>query len=118
MLSRARPHFPCPADLVCSADGARFRKAITLILSRLDDDPSVNMFKSAVKKTDAPAYPDAVKRPMWLAQVTSRVKKGITRDHIELMRDVALLCANAIQFNGREDNVGEEAVELWGKFEG
>ncbi|ORY74072.1 hypothetical protein BCR35DRAFT_353961 [Leucosporidium creatinivorum] len=103
---------------VLAADGARFRKAITLILSRLDDDPSVNMFKSAVKKTDAPAYPDAVKRPMWLAQVTSRVKKGITRDHIELMRDVALLCANAIQFNGREDNVGQEAVELWGKFEG
>lgn len=76
------------------------------------------MFKTAVKRSDAPAYQDAVKRPMWLAQVTSRVRKGVTRDATELMRDVALVCANAVQFNGREDNVGQEAAELWSKFEG
>lgn len=75
------------------------------------------MFKQAVKKSDAPAYPDAVKRPMWLAQVTSRVKKGITTNEVELMRDMALLCANAIQFNGKDDTVGKEAAELWTKFE-
>ncbi|KAK4050299.1 hypothetical protein OIV83_003620 [Microbotryomycetes sp. JL201] len=100
-----------------AAESARFRKAITLLLSRLDDEPSINMFKQAVKRSDAPAYPDAVKRPMWLQQVVSRVKKGITTNEVELMRDMALLCANAIQFNGKEDSVGKEAAELWSKFE-
>lgn len=55
---------------------------------------------------------------MWLAQITSRVKKGLTRDAEELMRDVALLCADAVQFNGTEDDVGQKARELWGVFEG
>ncbi|KAK4052004.1 hypothetical protein OIO90_004534 [Microbotryomycetes sp. JL221] len=100
-----------------AADSARFRKAITLLLSRLDDEPSINMFKQAVKRSDAPAYPDAVKRPMWLQQVVSRVKKGVTTNEVELMRDMALLCANAVQFNGKEDNVGKQAAELWTKFE-
>ncbi|KAM0786369.1 hypothetical protein ACM66B_001838 [Microbotryomycetes sp. NB124-2] len=100
-----------------AADSARFRKAITLLLSRLDDEPSINMFKQAVKRSDAPAYPEAVKRPMWLQQVVSRVKKGVTTNEVELMRDMALLCANAIQFNGKDDSVGKQAAELWSKFE-
>ena len=54
---------------------------------------------------------------MWLGQVLQRVKKGLTKDHVELMRDVALLCANAVQFNGRDDEVGVKAQELWDRLE-
>lgn len=106
-----------PCEFATIADSARFRKAITLLLSQLDDDPSASMFKTAVRKTDAPSYADAIKRPMWLGQVLQRVKRGLTKDHVELMRDVALLCANAVQFNGRHDEVGQKAQELWEKLE-
>lgn len=67
----------------------------------------------------APMYHTAVRRPTCLKDVLKAIKSGAISNSTELMRDVALLCANAIQFNGDEgeESVGHCAKLLWDRFE-
>jgi hypothetical protein len=87
-----------------------------ILLSTLDNEAVAGDFKDKVKKSEAPAYPKAILHPTCLREIGTRVKKTI-KNPVEIMREVALLCANAVQFNGEESDVGQDAIALWAKFD-
>jgi hypothetical protein len=74
-----------------------------------------------VTKSIAPNYPAAVKRSTCIKDILRRINRGEINDHVDLMRDFAVLCANAVQFNGIDEedeaSVGRQAREMWEAFE-
>lgn len=97
----------------------RRKVAFTRIVEQLQAERYSHFFESRVTKSIAPMYNVAVRRPTCLRDITKAIKSGAISTNTELMRDVALLCANAIQFNGDEgeDSVGYCAKLLWERFE-
>jgi hypothetical protein len=70
-----------------------------------------------VLKSQASNYDEIVKRPMHILEITRRLKSGLITNSKEMMRDVALIFANAVQYNGVETQVGMDAQTVWSKFE-
>ncbi|BGP33826.1 hypothetical protein JCM10296v2_005631 [Rhodotorula toruloides] len=101
------------------AAAQRRKVAFTRIVEQLQAERYSHFFESRVTKSIAPMYNVAVRRPTCLRDITKAIKSGAISTNTELMRDVALLCANAIQFNGDEgeDSVGYCAKLLWERFE-
>ncbi|BGP26228.1 bromodomain-containing protein [Rhodotorula toruloides] len=97
----------------------RRKVAFTRIIEQLQAERYSHFFESRVTKSIAPMYNVAVRRPTCLRDITKAIKSGAISTNTDLMRDVALLCANAIQFNGDEgeDSVGNCAKLLWERFE-
>ncbi|KAM0751224.1 Bromodomain-containing protein [Meredithblackwellia eburnea MCA 4105] len=99
------------------ATALRFKRAILQLLDTLQQEKHAHQFNNPVSKKDAASYYDAVKRPMCITDVIRRVKNGATVTSQEVMRDAAVIFANAVQFNGVNEEVGVNAREIWGKFE-
>lgn len=97
----------------------RRKVAYTRIIEQLQAERYSHYFESRVTRSIAPMYNVAVRRPTCLKDVLKAIKSGAISNSTELMRDVALLCANAIQFNGDEgeESVGHCAKLLWERFE-
>lgn len=97
----------------------RRKVAFTRLIEQLQEEKYSHYFESRVTKSIAPMYNVAVRRPTCLKDVLKAIKSGAISNSTELMRDVALLCANAIQFNGDEgdESVGHYARLLWERFE-
>ncbi|BGP41865.1 hypothetical protein JCM10449v2_005859 [Rhodotorula kratochvilovae] len=89
------------------------------VIEQLQAERYSHFFESRVTKSIAPLYNVAVRRPTCLRDITKAIKSGAIANSTELMRDVALLCANAMQFNGDEgeDSVGHCAKLMWERFE-
>ncbi|GAA6016238.1 hypothetical protein JCM11491_003778 [Sporobolomyces phaffii] len=100
---------------------AERKKNFTRIVDSVRGLPFSNLFESRVTKTQAPNYSAAVKRSTCLKDIAKKIKSGEVSDNVELMREFAVLCANAVQFNGidqdDEVSVGRQARELWEAFE-
>lgn len=107
------------AEKDTKAAAQRRKVAFTRIVEQLQAERYSHFFESRVTKSIAPMYNVAVRRPTCLRDITKAIKSGAISTNTELMRDVALLCANAIQFNGDEgeDSVGYCAKLLWERFE-
>ncbi|GAA5916567.1 hypothetical protein JCM8208_007705 [Rhodotorula glutinis] len=97
----------------------RRKAGFNRIIEQLQAEKYSHYFESRVTKSIAPLYNVAVRRPTCLRDVTKAIKSGAISTSTELMRDVALLCANATQFNGDEgeDSVGHCAKLMWDRFE-
>ncbi|GJN92839.1 hypothetical protein Rhopal_005877-T1 [Rhodotorula paludigena] len=97
----------------------RRKAAYTRIIEQLQTERYSHFFESRVTRTIAPLYGVAVRRSTCLKDVLKAIKSGNISSSTELMRDVALLCANAMQFNGDEgeDSVGHCAKLMWERFE-
>lgn len=97
----------------------RRKAGFTRIIEQLQAERYSHFFESRVTKTIAPLYNVAVRRPTCLRDIVKAIKSGAISTSTELMRDVALLCANAMQFNGDEgeDSVGHCAKLMWDRFE-
>ncbi|GAA6050568.1 hypothetical protein JCM3770_001466 [Rhodotorula araucariae] len=97
----------------------RRKAGFTRIIEQLQAERYSHFFESRVTKSIAPLYNLAVRRPTCLRDINKAIKSGAIATSTELMRDVALLCANAMQFNGDEgeDSVGHCAKLLWERFE-
>lgn len=54
---------------------------------------------------------------MSLSEVKRNVANGTVSSLPELQRDVALVFANAIQFNGPRSELGKQAKQVWDEFE-
>ncbi|BGP56879.1 hypothetical protein JCM8202_000251 [Rhodotorula sphaerocarpa] len=111
-----------PADVEekdVKAATQRRKVAFTRLIEQLQEEKYSHYFESRVTKSIAPMYNVAVRRPTCLKDVLKAIKSGAISNSTELMRDVALLCANAIQFNGDEgdESVGHYARLLWERFE-
>ncbi|GAA5867438.1 hypothetical protein JCM8547_007504 [Rhodosporidiobolus lusitaniae] len=98
---------------------SRRKAAFTRIITTLQSERYSHFFETRVTRSIAPLYNLAVYRPTCLKDVLKKIKAGEVRDETELMREVGLLCANAMQFNGDEgeESVGWCAREMWGRFE-
>ncbi|GAA5988350.1 hypothetical protein JCM5350_004410 [Sporobolomyces pararoseus] len=99
---------------------ARRKTAYTRILETIRTSlPFSSSFDTKVTKSQAPNYSAAVQRPTCLRDIGKKIKNGEIKDNSELMREFAIMCANAVQFNGIEGevSVGRQAQELWEAFE-
>ncbi|GAA6030202.1 hypothetical protein JCM8097_008985 [Rhodosporidiobolus ruineniae] len=97
----------------------RRKAAFTRLITSLQSERYSHFFETRVTRSIAPLYNVAVYRPTCLKDILKKIKAGDVRDETELMREVALLCANAMQFNGDEgeESVGHCARLMWERFE-
>ena len=128
-LRRPRPHRSVPLSLPSSpahpistdkaqkTASAQFKRAVGTVIDGLSNEPSAHHFKSRIPKSLAAAYDEIVYRPMHIAELKANVKNGKVATPKEVMRDVALMLANAQQYNGPQTEVGEAAQQLWTVFE-
>lgn len=70
-------------------------------------------FKEPVRQGEAPKYHEIIKRPMDLKTLLQHVKSGKIANSTELTRDVYLIFANAIMYNGAEHHVAQDAFALF-----
>jgi hypothetical protein len=96
---------------------ARFKKGMNGVLKTLTDSPHAGPFQTPVRKSEAPGYSLAVKRPLCFRDVVRGIKEGTLTTTDEVLRDVLLIFANAVQFNEAGEDVVEKARELAGAFE-
>ncbi|GAA5825317.1 hypothetical protein JCM11251_006934 [Rhodosporidiobolus azoricus] len=97
----------------------RRKSAYTRLITQLQSERYSHFFETRVTRSIAPKYNIAVLRPTCLKDILKKIKAGDVRDETELMREVGLLCANAMQFNGDEgeESVGHCARLMWERFE-
>ncbi|KAL8287349.1 hypothetical protein RQP46_003801 [Phenoliferia psychrophenolica] len=95
----------------------QFRRAIGGLLETLQRFEKAWPFSTPVNKKDAPTYYDAIPRPVCLADIIRNVKQSDIVTNGEVQRDVALMFANAVQFNGVQDEIAECARLSWAEFE-
>lgn len=93
---------------------ARFRKSMLHVHDQIVSDTRSAPFREPVRKRDAPAYFDTIKRPMDLKTVGARVKQGLTTTVAAYRRDMLNIFANAIMFNSPYDDneVVKQAREM------
>lgn len=108
---------PLLSDKAQKNASAQFKRAVGTVIDGLSNEPSAHHFKSRVPKSLAAAYDEIVHRPMHIAELKANVKNGKVSTPKEVMRDVALMLANAQQYNGPDTEVGEAAQQLWTVFE-
>ena len=70
-------------------------------------------FKEPVRPGEAANYFEIIKRPMDLKTLLHNVRNGKTASSVEFARDVVLIFANAIMYNGASNHVGQDAIALW-----
>lgn len=80
--------------------------------NKINSDKISIPFRKPVTARDAPGYFDVVKRPMDLSTVQANIQDGTLSTPPDFYRDMILICRNAMQFNGRESDLYELAVDL------
>lgn len=70
-------------------------------------------FKEPVRQGEAVNYFEIIKRPMDLKTLSQNVRSGKVTTSAEFTRDLALIFANAIMYNGQEHHVGQDALNMW-----
>jgi len=87
------------------------------MISTLLTKPNAHGFANPVTDRIAKGYKAAVRRPMSLNEVNKSIRSGTISSFPELQRDVTLVFANAIQFNGQDSELGKQARALVDEFE-
>ena len=106
-----------PTDKDAKTRLARFKSTARNLISTLLTNANAHNFVNPVTDRQAKGYKTAVLRPMSLSEVTKNVRNGNVASFPELQRDVTLVFANAIQFNGPESELGKQARTLVDEFE-
>lgn len=104
-------------DVDDKAASTRFKKGMTGVMKTITDSPHAGPFMGPVRKSEAPGYAIAVKRPMCVRDAVRRIKEGQVTTPDEVLRDVYLIFANAVQFNAVDSDVVKHARELSAAFE-
>lgn len=109
---------PCYAQ----ADTKAFRKSMNMLLDNLTNEAFTHPFREPVLKRDAKTYYSAIKRPLSIQEIRKKLRSpdGYTNAS-QVARDVALVCANARQFNPSAnkdpDDLAGQAELTWRKME-
>lgn len=91
----------------------RFRAVVSPLISQLDSSVYSTYFREPVKTGQAKNYFDIIRRPMDLKSIAQRVREGRITNSVEFGRDVALIIANAVMYNGAGHHVSDDAHSLW-----
>ena len=87
----------------------RFKSACLLVLDKITDHKTGNLFLRRIKELD---YEDVVKVPMYLDLVKARIKDGTIKNVIDFHRDLTLICANAVMYNQEGSDIYNMALEF------
>ncbi|KAG8966097.1 hypothetical protein FRC03_012509 [Tulasnella sp. 419] len=100
------------------APSKRFQNIITMLLGTISQHRNGNIFHNPIKLSDAPDYPDMVKRPMDLKTIKTKIKDGTIKDSQDFQRDIYLMYANAIMYNRPDSDISRMAEEMMIETEG
>ncbi|KAI5481129.1 hypothetical protein MNV49_005564 [Pseudohyphozyma bogoriensis] len=95
----------------------QWKRAALQIMDQLVSHPDAHMFQDPVLKSQAPAYGEAVLRPTSIADIKKAIRAEKIHSNEEITRDVALMCGNAVVFNGMGTEIARCAKSTWLKFE-
>lgn len=96
----------------------RFRNSAPHLISQMISSVNSTYFKEPVRPGEAKNYFEIIKKPMDLKTLLQNVKNGKITNSAEFTRDLALIFANAIMYNGQDHHVGQDAVNMWKEAQG
>lgn len=96
----------------------RFRNSAPHLISQMISSVNSTYFKEPVKQGEAKNYFEIIKKPMDLKTLLQSVKNGKITNSADFTRDLTLIFANAIMYNGQEHHVGQDAVNMWREAQG
>ncbi|KDE05485.1 hypothetical protein MVLG_04174 [Microbotryum lychnidis-dioicae p1A1 Lamole] len=120
--SRSKKRVKGENEVESGSDTKAFRKSMNMLLDNLTNEGYTHPFKDPVLKRDAKTYYSAIKRPLSIQEIRKKLRSpdGYTNAS-QVARDVALVCANARQFNPSAnkdpDDLAGQAERTWRKTE-
>ncbi|SCV73873.1 BQ2448_6303 [Microbotryum intermedium] len=119
---RSRKRVKAENEVESSSDTKAFRKSMNMLLDNLTNEGFTNPFKDPVLKRDAKTYYSAIKRPLSIQEIRKKLRSPDGYTHAsQVARDIALVCANARQFNPSAnkdpDDLAGQAEQTWRKME-
>ncbi|KAG8863831.1 hypothetical protein FRB96_007668 [Tulasnella sp. 330] len=100
------------ASTISSVSAASSKKMMGVLHNRISEHRFGNIFHNPIKRADAPDYYTVIKRPMDLKTIKQRIKEGTVKDSQEFQRDVYLMYANALMFNGPQTDIFRMTMEM------
>ncbi|KAG9016133.1 hypothetical protein FRB93_011607 [Tulasnella sp. JGI-2019a] len=97
---------------ISSVSAASAKKMMGVLHTRISEHRFGNIFHNPIKMSDAPDYYNVIKRPMDLKTIKQRIKEGTVKDSQEFQRDVYLMYANALMFNGPQTEIYRMTMEM------
>ena len=84
------------------------------VMRKIKSHPLSELFLEPVDpvRDEAPDYFKTIKKPMDLSTVQSKLNKKLYKNVQEWKDDMTLISANAIQYNGRKNYLGQVGVEF------
>lgn len=98
-----------------SSVGASNRRFFTLVnplISNISSNKSASFFANPVNPNDAPNYYDLIYEPTDLRTIKAKVKDGRIQSTAELERELQLMFANAVMYNGWDSDVSMWTREM------
>lgn len=96
----------------------RFKNSAPHLISQMQGSVYSTYFKDPVRPGEALNYFEIIKRPMDLKTLSQNVRNGKVTTSTEFTRDLTLIFANAIMYNGAEHHVGRDALAMWREAQG
>lgn len=107
-FSKKRKRASSPAGRSSSAPPVANRRFLTLVnplISNISSNKSASFFANPVNPNDAPNYYDLIYYPTDLRTIKAMVKDGRITNTAELERELQLMFANAVMYNGWDSDV-------------
>lgn len=91
-----------------------FARRCTEVLNKLAKKDHYNIFLEPVNTDEIEGYADIVEKPMDFTTMRSKISNGVYKSLGEFRRDLDLIWANCLLFNGKEPNnvFSKKAIEL------
>ncbi|EPY34571.1 bromodomain protein [Strigomonas culicis] len=81
-------------------------------IQKVWDADKLAMFHHPVSATDVPGYYEVVKNPVDLSSIKHKIEKGEYNEDADVEADVALMLANALEFNEKGSHWHRRAKEI------
>eukprot|EP00796_Vickermania_ingenoplastis_P005231 gene5231-3745_t len=91
-------------------------KECLAFLKAIADCDTLSMFAAPVNPEEVPGYNEVIRRPMDLTTIREKVEKGKYTMDSDVEDDVALMIANALDFNSSESELYALAKEMRRKY--
>jgi hypothetical protein len=90
----------------------RFQQAIIMLHAQIMEHRNGNIFHNPIRNSEAPDYREIIKRPMDLKTIKARIRDGSIADVVDFQRDIYLMFANAMMYNGPHSDVYKMAEDV------
>lgn len=111
LKKRKRQNSP-PSRSSSVASNRRFFNLVTPLLSDISSNKSASFFSHPVNPNDAPNYFDLIYHPTDIRTIKAKVKDGRIQSTAELEKELQLMFANAVMYNGWDSDVSMWTREM------